>query len=473
MIQFPKRAALAVVLAAGALAAPTAANAAVTSNVNTNTLTVASDQAADTITLAAAGGFITVNGQATTLAANDQARIAVDGAGGDDTVDATALAAADYGSLTINGGDGDDLLSGGADADGLNGNGGDDRLVGFKNTVPNTTDVVTGGDGNDTMVWNNGDGTDVNDGDDGDDEVEVNGALTADDAFIAKPGVQPGRVQFNRLNLVAFGIDFSAERLTVNGLGGNDSFAPDPANPTGLAGLTSLTLNGGTGTDALTGGDGADLITGGDDGDALDGGGGDDRVVGDRGSDTLSGGNGDDALVWNNGDGTDVADGDAGFDRVEINGSPTAGDVFTIAPAAGGRVRFDRTNLVPFFLDIATSEELDVNGLGGDDQFSAQPGTGLAMIVNGNEGNDALSGSERPDALIGGSGNDRVSGGSGNDRVSGGPGRDRVSGGSGPDRVSGGSGNDRLSGGPGDDALNGGPGIDSLFGGPGQDSTRQ
>src|SRR6266550_4732662 len=163
--------ALVAALAGVALAAPTTAKAAVTINVNGDTLTVTSDQAADTITLAAAGGVITVNRQATTLAANDTAKIVVNAGDGADTVDASALAAADYSTLTLNGGDGDDLLTGGSG-----------------------TDALRGGAGNDVLVWNNGDGTDVMDGDAGADEVEVNGAPTAGDVFTAVPN--GGRVLF-------------------------------------------------------------------------------------------------------------------------------------------------------------------------------------------------------------------------------------------------------------------------------------
>ena len=103
--------ALIAALAGVALAAPTTAKAAVTTDVNGNTLTVTSDQEADTITLAAAGGFITVNRQATTLAADDNAKIVVNAGDGADTVDASALAAADNSALTVNGGTGDDRRS--------------------------------------------------------------------------------------------------------------------------------------------------------------------------------------------------------------------------------------------------------------------------------------------------------------------------------------------------------------------------
>ena len=418
-------------MAAAALAAPTGASAVVTQNVDTDTLTVTSDQEADTITLAAAGGVITVNRQATTLAADDNAHIVVNAGDGADTVDASALAPTDYSTLTVHGGNGDDLLVGGSDSDVLLGDGGNDRVVGFKGI-----DHLSGGDGNDVLVWNNGDGTDVMDGDAGADAVEINGAPTAGDIFTAAP--HAGRVLFQRTNLVPFAVDFSAERLGVNGLGGDDTFG----GAAGLAPLTLLSLDGGPGDDSLTGGDGPDLITGGDGNDKLDGDGGDDRLVGDRGSDDLSGGDGNDVLVWNNGDGSDVANGDAGFDRMEINGSPAAGDAFTVRPN-GARAAIDRTNLVPFTVDF-TSEELAVDGEGGDDQLTVSPGLpGLLVTADGGSGNDSLAGAEEADSLVGGGGNDMLNGGGGSDLLDGQEGDDRLFARDGVgDLVRGGAGND-------------------------------
>jgi Ca2+-binding RTX toxin-like protein len=414
MSQFIKAAALVAALAIAALAAPPGAGAVVNQTVNADTLTVTSDQEADTITLAAGGGVITVNGQATTLAADRNAKLVVNAGDGADTVNASALAATDYSTLTINGGDGDDLLTGGSGNDDLRGDGGNDRVIGFKGT-----DDLQGGDGNDVLVWNNGDGSDVMDGDAGADEVEINGSPTAGDVFTAVPN--SGRVLFNRTNLVPFAVDFSAERLTVNGLGGDDTFN----GAAGLAPLTLLSLNGGSGDDSLTGGDGPDLITGGDGSDKLDGDAGDDRVVGDRGADVLTGGDGNDVLVWNNGDGSDVSNGDGGFDRVEINGSPAAGDAFPVLPN-GARAAIDRTNLVPFTVDF-TAEELAVNGLGGDDQLNASPGLpGLLVTADGGPGNDSLNGAEESDSLVGGTGNDTLNGGGGSDLLDGQEGDDRL-----------------------------------------------
>ena len=156
--------------------------------------------------------------------------------------------------------------------------------------------------------------------------------------------------------------------MTVSGLGGDDVMAGAP----GLAGRILLTLNGNTGLDTITGGDGADRVSGGEAADVLDGGGGDDRVNGDRGGDTMGGGAGDDVLEWNDGDGSDMARGGDGADLTRVNGSVTAGDAFEVAPNGSG-IRFQRTNLVPFTIDLDT-ERIEMNGLAGDDTIAAKPG---------------------------------------------------------------------------------------------------
>jgi Ca2+-binding RTX toxin-like protein len=426
MIRYFKQLAPAAVLAAiGALTVPNVAGATIQPPVvNNNTLTITSDAGADTIALGRAVGFnnLTVNGVPTALIAGENAQIVVNAGDGNDAVDASALLAADYGTLQINGGDGDDLLTGGADNDDLNGDGGDDRLVGGKGN-----DTVAGGLGNDSMVWNNGDNTDVNEGGEGNDEVQVNGSPTAGDVFTAQPEGESGRVLFKRTNLGQFAINLTAERLIVNGLGGGDNFEPDPAAPTGLAPLTSVTLNGGTGEDSLVGGDGADVVNGGDQTDVVQGGPGDDRLVGDSGFDFALGGDGDDTMVWNNGDGSDLNQGDAGFDRVEVNGSLTAGDLFRLDANSAGDPVFQRTNLVPFTIDIVTTEAVAVSGGGGNDEFAVMPGlAGLLVAAHGDAGADTLTGSEEDDTFLGDSGNDTLTPGRGSDLADGGADDDRL-----------------------------------------------
>ena len=143
-------------------------------------------------------------------------------------------------------------------------------------------------------------------------------------------------------------------RVVVNGGDGNDALTVLARNTE----ITGATLNGDGGDDVLTGADSGDFLNGGD---------GNDRLVGAKGVDVMHGDAGNDTLVWNNGDGSDRMSGDAGNDGVEVNGSSTLGDVFTLEPEAGG-VKFKRTNLVPFTLDTAT-ERFQVNGLGGDDSI--------------------------------------------------------------------------------------------------------
>jgi Ca2+-binding RTX toxin-like protein len=217
--------------------------------------------------------------------------------------------------------------------------------------------------------------------------------------------------------------------IQVFGQAGNDTIALDETN----GALPGANLFGGAGNDTLTGGSGNDMLFGqaGNDtlfgkggADQLFGGDGDDVLVGGTGNDQVFGGAGNDLMIWNNGDGTDLNEGGTGIDTVEVNGS-NAADQFTVAPN-GTRVRFDRTNLVPFSLDIGTTENLVVNMNGGDDVFTASNGLAplIALTVDGGAGNDTITGGDGNDVLFGGDGNDVIEGGRGNDTMFGGAGDD-------------------------------------------------
>jgi hypothetical protein len=158
---------------------------------------------------------------------------------------------------------------------------------------------------------------------------------------------------------------------------------------TGAAtGTTSITnieqLTGGAGGDSLVGNSGANILSGGP---------GADWIVGGPGGDTQNGEAGADLMVWSNGDGSDINEGGSELDTVVVNGSPAAGDVFLVA-ANGARLRFDRTNLGLFNLDIGTVETLTVSGIGGADSFTVNDLTGVASLttvgLNGLDGNDAF-----------------------------------------------------------------------------------
>jgi Ca2+-binding RTX toxin-like protein len=423
-------AAFATALAASFAATAAPASAAVGSaSISGSTATLNLDGADDNVTVSVSNGLL-VHGQTTgglnsaadwdsntrgdqTVPADGTFTVVVNGGDGNDSL--TVLAKnTEIHAATLNGDGGDDVLTGADSNDTLNGGDGNDRLVGAKGT-----DVMNGGAGNDTLVWNNGDGSDRINGDAGNDGTEVNGSPTLGDVFTLDP--EPGGVKFKRTNLVQFTLDTATERFQVNGLGGDDSVSASA----GVGAGTLLSVDGGVGADTVNGSDGPDLILGGEGNDTLNGGGGDDRIVGDRGNDTMSGGTGDDTLVWNNGDGTDVMNGDDGRDDIEVNGAPTAGDVFTVQPN-GARIKFDRTNLVPFSLDIGSSETMHANGLGGDDSITVGEVGSFSVTAAGGSGNDTLTGGGSSETFLGGSGNDTINPGGGLDIVSGDDGNDHV-----------------------------------------------
>ena len=204
------------------------------------------------------------------------------------------------------------------------------------------------------------------------------------------------------------------------GLAGNDTITISEVN----GALPQANLFGGGGNDVLTGGSGGDQLFGESGNDTLLGKGGFDLLFGGNDNDILTGGDaddqafgqsGNDRMVWNPGDDTDLNEGGAAVDTVEVNGGNGA-EQFTTT-ANGTRVRFDRLNPAPFSIDIGTSEKLVLNANGGEDSFSAT-GNLAALIeitVDGGTGNDTLLGSNGVDLLLGGDGNDFVDGQQGND----------------------------------------------------------
>lgn len=240
-------------------------------------------------------------------------------------------------------------------------------------------------------------------------------------------------------------------RISAFGLGGNDAITLNESN----GALPAAQLFGGAGHDTLTGGSGGDQLLGQSGNDTLLGKGGADFLFGGADQDTLTGGDaddqvfgesGNDRLVWNPGDDTDLNEGGAGLDTIEVNGG-NGDEQFTLT-ANGTRVRMDRLNPAPFSLDIGTSENFVLNMNGGNDQFSAT-GNLAALIqvtVDGGLGNDTILGSNGADLLRGGDGDDVIDGQQGNDVAFLGAGNDTFNWdpGDGSDTVEGQAGTDRL-----------------------------
>lgn len=289
---------------------------------------------------------------------------------------------------TLIGGSGGDQLFGQAGNDNLQGKGGADFLFGGANN-----DILTGGDGddqvfgewgNDWMIWNPGDDNDLMEGGSGIDTVEVNGGNGSEIFNVAANGT---RVRFDRTNPAPFFLDIgTSENLVANLNGGDDTFTAGD----GLASLIQLTVNGGAGNDTIQGGDGTDVFFGGD---------GNDFIDGNRGDDVAWLGAGDDVFQWDPGDGSDVIEGQAGFDTMLFNGS--GGDEVIDLSANGGRLRFFR-NLGNITMDTNYVERVNFESLGGSDTVTMGDLSGTDVVefnvnlsgtlggTTGNGSNDAV-----------------------------------------------------------------------------------
>jgi Ca2+-binding RTX toxin-like protein len=426
----------------------------------------------------------------------------------------------------IFGGDGNDVLTGGSGADQLFGQAGNDTLLGKGGADllfgGDGDDVLTGGTGDDQvfgqggddrMIWNPGEGTDLNEGGAGIDTVEVNGGNGAETFTVTPNGT---RVRFDRVTPAPFSVDIgTSENLVVNMNGGDDTFT----GSNGLATLIAITADGGAGNDTITGGDGNDVLRGGDGNDVINGG---------RGNDQAFLGAGNDTFIWNPGDGSDTVEGQDGFDTMLFNGA-NINEKIDIS-ANGSRVRFTR-DVATITMDLNGVEGINFNARGGADKItvndlsgtnltqlnfdvSGVPGSGIGdgsadtVIVNGTNADDlvAVMGSGSSYVVVGlpyfvsvegseGSndslvvstlgGDDTIvastlpasvvqlkaDGGVGNDHILGSDGDDFLIGGDGSDLIDGGRGNDVALMGAGDDIFvwNPGDGSDMVEGQDGVD----
>jgi Ca2+-binding RTX toxin-like protein len=380
-MQFPSRKARVALLAGAATlgAAGTASASTADYSTTTNVLTITADAGAGPDVLECVGGVVKFNGNdptrtpaagGPTTGCAASVGLVVNGDAAANDLDLRGVTRADWAGLVaanaapaIKLGDGDDQLRGTEFPDVINPGNGDDS--------------VNGHDGADTMIWLPGEANDVMTGGDGVDTVVDEGGNGPEQFEIKPKATDPTRVDASRINN-PFTLDIDAEKLLIKGNGGDDSITGLP----GTADLIKVTYEGGDGNDALIGTDGNDVMNGGP---------GNDSLLGAKGNDTMNGGDNDDVMTWNPGEGTDVMNGDAGNDTAVDNGGN--GVEHFIVTAQGQRVTATRDNLAPFFLDIGTTETLDLNANGGDDTVEVNKGLGalIKVDVNLGEGNDAIA----------------------------------------------------------------------------------
>lgn len=521
---------------------------------------VAGTNKADSINILGSAGNVAVTGLPSVVnisGAESTDQLTVDALGGNDTLNASALQTPIQ--LTLDGGAGNDQITGSSGADMLIGGDGNDVVNGGRGN-----DTAFLGAGDDTFVWNPGDGSDIVEGQDGKDTLQFNGSNANENVDLSANGsrlrffrdVANVTMDVNGLERVNFAALGGADVVTVNDLTGtgvtevnldlagtiggaagdgqqdavivNGTSAADNikidhqsgnVRVTGLASQVNilhseatdqLTVNALAGNDtvdasALPAGFISLTLNGGDDSDLLIGSKGDDLIVGGRGNDSALMGAGNDTFVWNPGDGSDVVEGQAGFDTLQFNGANVSENIDI--SANGSRLRFTRDvgNIV---MDVNATERINFEALGGADNIVVNDLTGTQVsqvnldlnadgqtdrvTVNGTAGNDVI-------AVLGGPGSVSVLGLAASVNITNSePANDQLlvnalagddvviaaglaagaiqftaDGGSGDDVLIGSSGDDVLIGGLGDDVLIGGPGQDVLNGAPGNDTLIQ
>ena len=267
-------------------------------------------------------------------------------------------------NVTVNGTLGDDavkIVSSAAETV-VSGLTAETHVVGAESS--NDTVHVAGGDGNDSFDISGlagGGPTIAIDGGTGTDAVNLKGASTADNIFLVQNGTdgqiglsQDGGTSFTALNLSG------VEQVNVTGTGGDDAINAQQLQSNGF----QLTLDGGAGNDTLTGGAGNDVLLGGA---------GNDTVIGGRGADQAFLGTGNDTFVWNPGDGSDVVEGQGGFDKLQFNGSNASENIDITAN--GSRVLLHR-DVANISMDLNGLEQINVVTLGGADNVNVADLTG-------------------------------------------------------------------------------------------------
>ena len=317
----------------------------------------------DKITLLGSGNTLTVTGLAAQVTMNSGENLdtlSVNTLSGDDRIDASGVAASSVAHVVVKAGAGNDTLIGSAGASQLFGGDGNDFFI-----VGTGHDLLSGDAGDDRFVWTAGHGSATVDGGTGVDRVEVNGG-TAAETFLVGIGAA-GHLSVSGNDGTPFAIDMSGvENVVVSAGAGDDTITAG----NGLAALTQLTLDGGSGNDTITGGDANDILIGGAGNDVISGG---------RGNDLAQLSEGNDTFIWNPGDGSDSVDGSSGVDALQFNGS-NVGERIDIS-ANADHVRLSR-DVGAATMDLVRVENINVSTIGGADTVTLNDlsGTGVKQV---------------------------------------------------------------------------------------------
>ena len=380
-----------------------------------------------------------------------------------------------------------DIIDGGEGDDTLYGEAGDDTYI-FRT-----------GSGNDTIIdWDSTEGNT--------DTIWLGSSLTADDVTLTRVGdnlqltidetgdtltvkkyfstkyalYRVEQIQFMdgtvwlESDILSIAYTPSDGDDTIYGSSGPDELSGGDGNDKifGLEGAD--TLSGDAGTDHLYGDEGDDTLLGYEDGDYLYGGEGADLLYGGANGDYLEGGLGNDTYFVELGEGADTIHDD----------DSTEGNVDTLVLGEGilpESIVLERTETDLKLTIAGTEDSITLKEWGTDparygvERIEFSDGTVWTtetlkdLLVVGTDADDSLLGFARADQMEGYGGDDSISGRGGSDTINGGDGADRLYGGDGSDTINGGSGADTLYGDEGSDTLTGGAGRDYLSGGEDDD----
>ena len=347
-----------------------------------------------------------------------------------------------------------DTLIGESGNDILDGNYGNDTLVGGKGN-----DTLNGGEGDDIYIYNKGDGADIIEDMDGNDTLEFGEGISKEDIIVSRNVSEDEYSNFHNANDITIKFknndrdsivlkDAIAKNRTNNGkLIENFKFANGEI--LSFEDIKKLSQIGSDKDDIIATYDDVEknILVGNGGNDKIYGSNRDDQLQGGEGDDTLMGGDGDDIYIYNKGDGNDTISDSSGYDILKfgkginkedlifyadgtkqpsnksfdltIKFKNSDRDSITLKDALEGSNKYYGTSIRRF--QFANGETLDFKDItmtliGSDKNDNIRADYDVASaIMDGKDGNDALTGSIGADTLIGGRGNDVLHGGDGDD----------------------------------------------------------
>jgi len=333
---------------------------------------------------------------------------------------------------TLNGSVDNDVIYGLAGNDSIYGNSGNDTLTGGLGN-----DYLHGGgyaSGNDTFIFNLGDGQDT--------IVDESGV----DQIVFGPGIVKEDIQLipdyaNNQSLI-IKIGTGGDQITLRSFfySSNNFYKIETlkfADGSLISLGSGLTLQGtNVAGETLYGTDYDDSLTGNSGNDSIYGNSGNDTLTGGLGNDYLHGGgyaSGNDTFIFNLGDGQDTIVDESVVDQIVFGSGIVKEDILMEASGNNLVIKLanstDQITINSFLGSTSTAYKIETLKFSDGSVINITQG----MTVTGSTGNDTIVGSPFPDTLSGDAGNDYIYGSDAADTITGGTGNDLLKGGNGAD----------------------------------------